>query len=124
MIQINQNQKIIFLIVTVLLKKQIIILKSLKQKVKFLILVIQQQKTALNTAENEIPDVSNLVKKTDYSTKVTEIENKLNNLNHDKYTDTPEFNKLAANVFNARLVQGNLVTKTDFDDKLLNLNMN
>ena len=65
-----------------------------------------------------------LLKKTDYSTKVTEIENKLNNLNHDKYTDTPEFNKLATNVFNARLVQGNLVTKTDFDDKLLNLNMN
>ena len=63
-----------------------------------------------------------MVKKTDYDTKVTEIENKLNNHNHDKYIDTPEFNKLAGDVFNARLAQANLVTKTDFDDKLSNLN--
>ena len=41
-------------------------------------------KTALTTVENKIPSVSNLVKKTDYNTKVTEIENKLNNHNHDK----------------------------------------
>ena len=60
--------------------------------------------------------------KTDYSTKVTEIENKLNNHNHDKYIDTPEFNKLAGDVFNARLAQTNFVIKTDFDDKLSNLN--
>ena len=36
------------------------------------------------------------VKKTDYNAKVTEIENKLNNHNHDKYIDTSEFNKLTA----------------------------
>ena len=35
---------------------------------------------------------------------------------------TPEFNILAARVFNARLAQGNLVTKTDFDTKLQVLN--
>ena len=35
--------------------------------------------------------------------KVTEIENKLNDHNHDKYITTPEFNTLAGNVFNARL---------------------
>ena len=69
-----------------------------------------------------MPDVSNLVKKIDYDAKVIEIENKLNNHNHDKYIDTQEFNELAGNVFNARLVQANLVTKTDFDDKLSNLN--
>ena len=63
-----------------------------------------------------------LLKKTDYDTKVTEIENKFNNHNHDKYIDTQEFNKLAADVFNARLAQANLVTRTDFDDKLSNLN--
>ena len=79
-------------------------------------------KTTLTTVENKIPDVSNLVKKTDYDTKVTEIENKLNNHNHDKYIDTPEFNKLAADVFNARLAQTNLVAKANFDDKLSNLN--
>ena len=41
---------------------------------------------------------SNLVKKTDYNTKVTEIENKLNNHNHGKYIDTSEFYKLAVDV--------------------------
>ena len=57
-----------------------------------------------------------LLKKTGYDTKITEIENKLNNHNHDKYITTPEFNTLAADVFNARLAQANLVTKTDFDN--------
>ena len=76
-------------------------------------------KTALTTVENKIPDVSNLVKKTDYNSKVTEIENKLNNHNHDKYIDTLQFNKLAADVFNAKIAQANLTTKTlDFDTKL------
>ena len=79
-------------------------------------------KTALTAIENKIHSVSNLVKKTDYYTKVTEIENKLNNHNHDKYIDTPEFNKLAADAFNARLAQANLITKTDFDAKLSILN--
>ena len=63
-----------------------------------------------------------MVKKTDYDTKVTEIENKLNNHNHDKYIDTQEFNKLAANVFNARLAQANLIARTDFDAELSSLN--
>ena len=79
-------------------------------------------KTVLTTVENKIPDVSSLVKKANYNTKVTEIENKLDNHNHDKYIATSEFNKLAADVFNARLVQANLITKTDFDAKLLTLN--
>ena len=79
-------------------------------------------KTALTAVENKIPNVSNLVNRTDYNNKVTEIENKLNNHNRDKYIDTSEFNKLAADVFNARLAQANLITKTDFDAKLLTLN--
>ena len=72
-------------------------------------------KTALTTVESEIPSASNLVKTTDYNTKTTDIENKLNNHNHDIYIDTSEFNKLATDVFNARLAQANLITKTDFD---------
>ena len=79
-------------------------------------------KTALTAVENRIPNVSNLVNKTDYNTKVTEIENKLTNHNHDKYTDTQEFNRLAADVFNARIAKANLITKTDFDAKLSSLN--
>ena len=47
---------------------------------------------------------------------------KLTDHNHDKYITTLEFNTLAANVFNARLAQANLVTKTDFDAKLSSLN--
>ena len=69
-----------------------------------------------------MPNVSNLVKKTGYNTKVTEIENKINIHNHDRYIDTQEFNKLAADVFNVRLARSNLITKTDFDAKLSNLN--
>ena len=34
----------------------------------------------------------------------------------------PQFNTLAADVFNARLAQANLITKTDFDAKLSSLN--
>ena len=49
-------------------------------------------KTALITVENKIPSISGLVKKTDYNTKITDIENKLNNHNRDKYVATSEFN--------------------------------
>ena len=76
----------------------------------------------MTTVENKIPSISGLVKKTDYNTKITDIENILNNHNHDKYVATSEFNTLAANVFNARLAQANLITKTDFDAKLSSLN--
>ena len=78
-------------------------------------------KPSLTTDENKIPDVRSLVKKTDYNTKITEIENKLTNHNHDKYIDTQEFDKLATDVFNARLAQVNLITKADFDAKLSSL---
>ena len=33
-----------------------------------------------------------------------------------------QFNKLAVDVFNARIAQANLITKTDFDSKLSSLN--
>ena len=79
-------------------------------------------KNALTTVENKIPSITGLVKKADYNTKITDIENILNNHNHDKYVATSEFNTLAANVFNARLAQANLITKTDFDAKLPSLN--
>ena len=71
-------------------------------KIKYLILVVWSKKH--------------------YSTKITEIGKKLTNHNHDKYITTPEFNTLAADVFNARLAQTNLITKTDFEAKLSSLN--
>ena len=72
--------------------------------------------------EKRIPNGTDFVTKTDCNTKISDIENRITDHNHNKYFDTPDFNKLAANVFNARLKQANLVTKTDFDDKLSNLN--
>ena len=78
-------------------------------------------KTALITTENKKPDVSNLVKKTDYGTKIREIENKLKYHNHDKYITTTEFSILAVGVFNARLSQAILVTKTNFDNTVSSL---
>ena len=44
-----------------------------------------------------------MVKKTDYDTKITEIEKKLTDHKHDKYITTLEFNKLIAENFAARL---------------------
>ena len=55
-------------------------------------------KNALTSVQNKKPRVNNLVKKTDYDTNIKEIENELNNHNHDKYIDTQEFNKSAADV--------------------------
>ena len=62
-----------------------------------------------------------LLKKTDCNTKITDSENKLTNHNLDKYHTTPELLKLTADVFNGRLAQANLITKTDFDTKLSNV---
>ena len=54
--------------------------------------------------ENKITNVSNLVKKTDYSTKIIQIENKITtNHDHDKHITTQEFNKLTLENVNARL---------------------
>ena len=81
-------------------------------------------KTALTAVENKTPNVSSLVKKTNCDTKISDLEKKLTDHNHDKYITTPEFNALAASVFNEKLAQKNLMTKTDFDAKLSSLNRN
>ena len=54
--------------------------------------------TALAAVENKITSVSNLVKTTDYNTKINKIEKK-----HDEYITIPEFNKLTAKTFAARV---------------------
>ena len=54
--------------------------------------------------------------------KLLSLKKKLTGHNHDKYIATPESNTLATIVFNARLAQANLITKTDFDAKLPSLN--
>ena len=52
--------------------------------------------------------------KKDYDTKIKDNEN--------KYITTTEFNTLATDTFNARIAQASLVKKTDFDNKLSDLN--
>ena len=68
----------------------------------------------MTAAENKTPSINNLVKKTDYDRKVSEIEKKLTDHKQNEYITTTEFN--------ATLVQANLVTKTDFDNKFSSLN--
>ena len=74
--------------------------------------------SALTAVEKKIADVSSLVKKAGFNSKISEIGNKVTDHDHDKYVTTSEFNKLTTEKFNARLAQANLVTKTDFDAKL------
>ena len=69
--------------------------------------------TTLTADENEISNVSNLVKEADYNTKISEIEKKVTDHNHDKHFTSPEFNKLTAGNIAARLAQANLESKSD-----------
>ena len=73
-----------------------------------------------------MPNITNLAT----TTAITAVENKISD--HSKYITTLALNKLAAENFAARLSQTNLASKnditnfvkkkTDFDDKLKNLN--
>ena len=65
----------------VLLKRLITILKSWQNKISDISNFAT--KILVNKVENRIPEISNLNKKTDYNTKITTIENKLNNHNHE-----------------------------------------
>ena len=81
-----------------------------------------------------LPNVSNLVKKTYYNKKISEIENKITtDHNHHKHITTQKFNKLTTENFTARLKQPKLASKinisnflkeTDFDSKLKNVTPN
>ena len=62
----------------------------------------------MTTVENKIPEVSSLVTKTNYNTKISEIEGKIGDHNHDKHMITTTCNALFTN----------LVTKTKFDAEL------
>ena len=49
---------------------------------------------------------------------ISEVENKV--FDPAKYIAIPKFNKLTAENFTARLMQVNLVSRSDFDNKLIN----
>ena len=54
------------------------------------------------------------------NTKISEFDNKISGCS--KYITTQELKKLTAENFAARLKQANLVSKTDFDNKLISFN--
>ena len=57
---------------------------------------------ALTAVENKIHNISNLVIKTDYNTKINEIGKKTTDHDHDRCITTPEFNRLTAENFAGR----------------------
>ena len=69
---------------------------------------------ALTALESKIPNVDNLVKQSDYITKVSEVENKIaTDYDHDKLITTEKCHKLTSDNFNARLKQANLARTND-----------
>ena len=77
---------------------------------------------ALTTVENKVPNIKSLVKK-QIITSLMITSQRITDDNHDKYIATPEFNKFITKVFDARLARANLITKTDFDTKLISPNI-
>ena len=105
--QTKQNQKRKFLIKLIFIEKT----KLTVRKTKLILLENKipdvgglATKTALTAVENKILDVSSLVKKTDYNTKISELQTKPTDHNHDKDISHPEFNKLTAENFATRLI--------------------
>ena len=78
-------------------------------------------RTALTVVENKIPIVFFQLKKQIITQKLVSLKRNLLIIIMISFT-APEFNTLGAIVFNARLAQANLITKTDFDAKLSSLN--
>ena len=76
--------------------------------------------TKIGLVENKIPDTTNLVTTSVLNTKFSKVENKISD--YARYITTQEFNKLTAENFAARLTQASLVSKNDFDNKLISLN--
>ena len=80
--------------------------------------------TVLNTkiieVENKLLDTSRFGTTTILNAKIGEVESKIGD--HVKYITTQEFNKLTAEKFATRLKQANLVSKFDFDKKLISVN--
>ena len=117
MIQINQNQKIKFLILVVLLKKnydaKITEIEGKIPNVSGL-----ATKTALDNVENKIPNVSNLVKKQIITLKLQKLKI---NLIIIIMINILLLQNLIFDVFNARLSRANLVAKTNFDNTISSL---
>ena len=65
-------------------------------------------KTALTNLSNTVPDISTLIKKSEYDTKIADIENKY----------------VSNSGFHSKLAQANVITKRNFDAKIIELENN
>ena len=65
-------------------------------------------KTVLTNLSNTVSDISTLIKKSDYDTKIAEIENKY----------------VSNTGFSSKLAQTNVITKRNFDTKIIELENN
>ena len=65
-------------------------------------------KTALTNLSNTVPDISTLIKKSDYDTKIAEIESKY----------------VSNTGFDSKLAQANVITKRNFNAKIIELENN
>ena len=135
----------------ILLKKMYVILTSKIFEDKIPYITNLATNTTLNAETNEVKnEVSNnkLAKTATFNAKTNGVKNKISNItdlatatsltaiefkmpDHSKSITTPEFNRLTAENFSARLAQENLESQNDIynfvkkdklDDKLRNLN--
>ena len=85
----------------------------------------------MTTIENKLPDTSGLVKKTDYNTKITDLENKIPNISHlatktaltSVESKIPDITNLATktaltNLSNTVPDISTLIKKSDYDTKI------
>ena len=69
----------------------------------------------MTAAENKIPDVNNLVKKTNCDAKISEIEN--------KYITTTDYNKFTKNIVDNNIKSKNLVDKSAISGFINNVDL-
>ena len=74
----------------------------------------------ISEVENKISGTSSLVTATVFNTRIGKVENNISD--YGKYITTNQFNKLTSGNFAARSKQVGLVSKNDFDNKLIGFN--
>ena len=71
---------------------------------------------ALNVVENKIPGVSDLVKKIDYDTKVSDIET--------KYLTTSDYNKFSGELLEVKIKEKGFVDTSNISNPVKNFDLN
>ena len=72
--------------------------------------------TKIGEVENKIPDVNDLVNKTDDDAKISDIEG--------KYFTTSDCNKFTSNILDAKIKQKELVSKSNISKFAKNFDLN